>query len=288
LIPIGMILLCWKQKNYRNLIGILGIGFLMLFPWMLQNWFLSGYAIFPVRLTAIGNPKWQVPISSIDKKFYLEQFGAFAPPDHYNWDWFSTWFQAHNGDTKVILILSFSAMVSVLVALFRQSAQRVWTKVYLYATVLACLVTWLLTITEPRYGFGALVFSALFPLAVVLRKIGHYRPLKLQFIAIAAPTLIGLNCLKTIKEFNGTWTTFFIPSERPKVAFRNLSCANFEASTPVSYISTVPENKPVFCWDCPFPCVPKEGIGDSTQIEMIGFGPYKAFRFAREKPQRDQ
>jgi hypothetical protein len=289
LIPLGMILLSRKQKNFRNLFVLLAIGLLMLFPWMLQNWFLSGYAIFPVRLTAIGNPEWQVPISSIDKKFYLEQFGAFAPPERYNWEWFSTWFRAHNGDTKVILILSLSAMVSVLIALIRHSAQRVWAKVYLYATVLVCLITWLLTITEPRYGFGALVFSALFPLAIVLRKTARFRPeLKLNYIAVGVVVVFSSNVWKTVLEFKGNKNTILAPSERPRVAFRNLMCGNFVATTPVVYLSEVPEGKPVFCWDCPFPCVPKEGIDDSTQIEKMSFGPYEGFRFAKGKPQRDQ
>lgn len=289
LIPAGMIVLGLKQNSFKQVAIAVGIGFLMLFPWLVQNWFLTGYAIFPVRMTAMGQPEWQVPVSSIDKKFYLEQFGAFAPPDRYDWMWFTAWFRAHNSDTRLILILSVSAMVSVLVALFRQSSQRVWAKVYLYVTVLACLLTWFLTITEPRYGFGALVFSALFPLAFFFKKLVDFKPFfKLQYLAMGSALLIGVNCWKTVSEWSGKWETFLIPADRPKVAFRRLTCGNFDASTPIHYLSKVPEGKPIFCWDCPFPCVPKEGIGDSNSIERIDLKVYSGFRFIPKVGQRDQ
>lgn len=281
LIPTGLIFLCWKQNLTKNYLVFIGIGFALILPWVLQNWFLTGYAVFPVRATALGHPEWQVPLNSIDHKFYLEQFGAFAPPKHYTFEWLKTWFKAHNRDTQIILILSFASILVVLVALFRKETERVWAKVYLYVTVLACLITWLLTITEPRYGFGALVFSALFPIAFLLQKFSR-KILIVKYVALLVVLGVGFNTFKTIREFQFDSKSVLFPAERPKVAYRNLRCGNFEAITPTSYLSQVPVHKPVFCWDCPFPCVPKEGISDSNQVFKIEVGLYSGFKYSNK------
>jgi uncharacterized membrane protein YecN with MAPEG domain len=268
LIPIGLLALSYKEKKQDRfwLITISGIS--LLIPWVVQNWFLTGYGVFPIRSTAFGNPEWQVPIASINNKFYLHQFGAFAPPEHYTWDWFKFWFKAHNKDTQIILLLVLSGLISVTIALLRREEERVWAKVYLLGTVLACLLTWFVTITEPRYGFGVLVFSALFPIGFV----GHLLSKKYPGIRLVALSIILLqfyNSWKSIKESNFSFHQILAPAERPKVEFQTIQCGNFSAYSPTKYVSKVPENKPVFCWDCPFPCIPKEGQSDSLQIFEI-------------------
>lgn len=280
LIPSGMVIICFVNGIKKNSLIVMVVGSLLILPWLLQNWFLTGYGVFPVKATALGNPIWQVPIESINNKFYLAQFGAFAPPEQYNWLWLKTWFSAHNRDTQVILICCLSSLVAGFVFLFRRDSERVWVKVYLYMVVLACLLTWLLTITEPRYGFGALVFSALLPIAFFLRLLSNQQKHlpKLAFLALFA---LIINVFKTAREYKFDGTALLFPKDRPTVATRNLSCINFEAVTPVVYTSQVPDGKPVFCWDCPFPCVPKEGISDSSHLEMIGVGPYLGFRYQR-------
>jgi hypothetical protein len=281
LIPVGMGLLSIKEGN-RYLVGRIGmVATLFLIPWLIQNWYLTGYGIFPIKLTALGSPEWQVPIGSIDQKFYLEQFGAFAPPKHYNLEWFKMWFSAHNKDTRIILILALSALVSGFVFLWRNNQQRVWVKVYFYTTILACLIAWLLTITEPRYGFGPLVFSALFPVAGVL-FILNQKYSWVKYVLVILIIVQMLNGFKTLKELDFNPGMLIYPQSRPDVSYRTIQCGNFEGITPVEYKSKVPDGKPVFCWDCPFPCVPAEGIQDSLFIKRIEVNGKIGFEFDRE------
>lgn len=278
LIPFGLIILCLHQKHQKTAYGFLSICILLLLPWIFQNWLLTGYAIFPVKATAIGHPNWQVPLESIDKKFYLEQFGSFAPPKSFTFSWFQSWLKAHNRDTRIILAFTLASLVSGLVYFIRQPRGRNWMSVYLYVVLIACLLTWFLTITEPRYGFGALVFSALFPIALFLQRISEWKAIFKQ-ISLLALAGLGLNTFKTIKEYEGSMRHIIFPAERPLVSMRQLQCGNFIGNTPLYYQGSTPLGKPVFCWDCPFPCIPKEGIGDSMQINNARIGPYNGFIF---------
>lgn len=278
LIPFGLVLLCFQEHKWRNAGILTAIGFSLFLPWILQNWLLTGYAVFPVQSTALGSPDWQVPIQSIEKKFYLEQFGAFAPPKAYSLAWLKSWFSAHNPDTKIILILMLISVVAVFIHLVMERKKHNWTHRYFYATVLGCLLVWLLTITEPRYGFGALVFSALFPIAFVAKMLQA----KVRSIHYGIGLVIvfqGFNLYKTWGEFRPDKTGIWQPAYRPKVAYRSLQCANFEAATPLYYLTEVPKGKPPFCWDCPFPCVPKEGKMDSLHLYQTERLWKKAFVF---------
>ncbi len=273
IIPVGFFALaCFEKTSWSKPLLILVFGAVLLFPWIIQNWLLTGYGVFPIKITALGTPEWQVPIESINRKFYLEQFGKFAPPKEFTWVWFVDWFRAHNKDTQIILVLVLSSLVFVGVALIRKTAERVWSKVFLYITIISCLTSWFVTITEPRYGFGALVFSALFPIASFLFFLSRQFSI-LRFAAMSILALQSFNMYKTWSEAEFFASRLFIPASRPVLEYRTLHCGNFSGVSPVSYKTQVPKEKPPFCWDCPFPCIPKESSADSSfifQIQVLG------------------
>jgi hypothetical protein len=282
LIPAGLWILSFAEKENKKAILIVIFSLVILLPWFLQNWLISGYLVFPIKWTTIFHPQWLVPQYFIQKKFYLEQFGAFAPPKLYNLQWLKNWFSAHNADTRIILILSALGMTSGFFTLIFQPKTRNWHLIYLFGTLLACLLSWLLTITEPRYGFGALVFTALFSLAFP----AFYLSGKFPWLRYGILFLIlsqGFMLWKTIKE-NPIQTAYLIkPHERPIVGFRKIRLQNFQANFPVAYLSDVPVNKPVFCWDCPFPCFPKESRGDSSLISKGNFSGREMYKSTEPK-----
>jgi hypothetical protein len=85
---------------------------------------------------------------------------------------------------------------------------------------------------------------------------------------------------KTSREFYAqAGDNILTPAPAPSVSYRNIHCGNFEASSPVAYETEVPAGKPVFCWDCPFPCVPLEGISDSSHVFVSSVGLYPSFEY---------
>jgi len=267
-IPAGALYLAVQEESWVRIRWMILIGGLLLCPWILQNWLISGYGVFPIRITAIGHPVWQVPLESIDKKFYLSQFGDFAPPSSFSWNWFLHWIRDQNTDTRLIILLSFATLISGIALFTFHRQQRNIITIFLYLSVLALVLSWFLTITEPRYGFGALVFSALFPVGYFLSQLS----VRWQWVKYAAFSVLFLqafNLMKTIRELPSESIGVVFPSPVPSVSYQNHRCGNFEAVVPVAYLSEVPAGKPVFCWDCPFPCVPLEGIEDARHIYRL-------------------
>ena len=267
-IPAGAMYLAVQEESWVRIRWMVLIGGLLLCPWILQNWLISGYAVFPIRITAIGHPVWQVPLEAIDKKFYLAQFGDFAPPSSFSWNWFLHWIRAQNADSRLIILLSFTTIISGIAVFSFQRQQRNIITMFLYLSVLALVLSWFLTITEPRYGFGALVFSALFPVGYFLTIVAA-RWQWMKYAAISVLFLQTFNLIKTVREFPPETAGFVFPLPAPSVQYQKYACGNFEAVVPVAYLSEVPSGKPVFCWDCPFPCVPLEGVAEAGHIYRL-------------------
>jgi hypothetical protein len=267
-IPAGAMYLAVQEESWVRIRWMVLIGGLLLCPWILQNWLISGYAVFPIRITAIGHPVWQVPLEAIDKKFYLAQFGDFAPPSSFSWNWFLHWIRAQNADSRLIILLSFTTIISGIAVFSFQRQQRNIITMFLYLSVLALVLSWFLTITEPRYGFGALVFSALFPVGYFLTIVAA-RWQWMKYAAISVLFLQTFNLIKTVREFPPETAGFVFPLPVPSVQYQKYACGNFEAVVPVAYLSDVPAGKPVFCWDCPFPCVPLEGVAEAGHIYRL-------------------
>ncbi len=276
LVAAGFLIAQARKTDKKPLLAGLLVSGLVLLPWLLQNWIMTGYAIFPIKLTAIGNPAWQVPIESINKKFYLEQFGAFAPPSQYSMDWLKTWFSAQNPDSRVIILLAGIFLIRMPFQKFEGLPKK--SLIYLYSIVLIQETLWFFTITEPRYGFGALLFSALILPAIFLQKMVLWKS-QLRYFCILVIFAQSFNLFKTARDFSAQAGNIFTPAPAPSVSYRKIKCGNFTASSPEAYETEVPAGKPVFCWDCPFPCFPLEGKSDSSHVFVSTAGIFLSFEY---------
>lgn len=276
LIPAGMFALALPGSQIRDMSRILLSGLIILGPWLLQNILLSGYAVFPIRFTATGRLPWQLPADMLEKKFNLAQFGAFAPPAHYTPEWFQGWLLAHNPDSRLIIILGFLGLAGGFLFLVFRPGWRFPFSMLLYGTLLSAVTGWFFSITEPRYGFGSLVIAALLPVSAGLFQVaGRFRLALAGGILFTA--LYGYTVVKTWREDPPGPSRCLFPEQGPEVVYRSLSCGNFRASLPLYYSSPVPAGKPVFCWDCPLPCISPENKADSLRIFSSKWGPYQIF-----------
>jgi hypothetical protein len=275
LVPFVFFLIAFQRMGFRqSLLPAFGL-LLAIGIWFSQNFLISGYAVFPLPSTALGHPEWQVPLLSIQQKFYHEQFGAFAPPESYNLFWLKGWFAAHNPDSKVIILLAalFFCLAPYLAK--KNILKRLEISGYFLLLLVLALV-WFFTITEPRYGFGPLVISALMLPAVLLRAfIRKWQAFRYSLLVILL--LMTSNVVKTMQEIHFSSFSLIKTEQAPAVLFRQVHCGNFLASCPEKYISRVPAGKPPFCWDCPFPCIPLEGIQDSSFVFQQKFAWFTTF-----------
>jgi len=264
----GIFVLIWWLMNGKSKLAFIWIGIILaiLVPHLFRNYLLSGYLFYPLTQIDLFSPEWKVPLDRIENKFYMAQFGPFAPPESYSFSWLKSWFSAFNLESRVIMMLAFVSLVSapiLFVALRKRSG------IYfrpLYASMLFASLVWFFTVTEPRYGFGTLLILALTcicGLVIVLKN--RWAVLGYMFFIVA---LQSVHWLTPVSEFNFEKIPILKGSSYPIVSREEVLCGNFKAFSPTNYTTVVPKEKPVFCWDTKFPCLPKEDLKSAKRIVL--------------------
>jgi hypothetical protein len=258
-------------SKFRKMIWLFA-GLVVISPWLIQNYIISGYLLFPLKFTGFIPAQWQVPQVAIDEKMYSAQFGIYALPQNPSFQWFFQWWQAHPVVIKILLILAFYITI-IRMVFFMPKSRKYYLQPGFAAIITAVLGwgIWFFTISEPRYGFGFFPFLAALALAGVFRAVSQF--IGLYVITLCFVTIQVVNLSKSLDEAGG-WDKTLLAKQRsvPSLITRSIQCGNFTAVTPVSYTNNEID-KPPFCWDCALPCLPKEEIGDSAwvfQFEMAG------------------
>jgi|GEM_PF-1317809 len=265
LLPGLFLVLWWMVNRQRKLAGIwMVVGLLVLFPHLYRNYILSGYLFYPLTQFDWFSPDWKVPLDRIQNKFYMAQFGAFAPPENYSLSWLKSWFSAFNVESRVIIGLAFMQLLAGPFLLWYYRNQFGLFFRALYVSMLAASLVWLFSVTEPRYGFGTLLILALGLIVLIIIRFNDRWVLGGYFGLIIG--LQSTHFVKTVREFEFEKIRWWKGSAIPPVINEKMECGNFTVNTPVSYKSNVPGDKPVFCWDIKFPCLPKEDVQDAYRI----------------------
>lgn len=182
---LGLILL---QENrisllYRSAI----IGVFAFAPFVLRNYYLSGYLIYPFEGIDIFSPDWKVPIESLSfetgvVRAWARSPGKLASLDMSITQWIGPWWN-HQDAINKILISSNTFIIFVLInSIYKRNSKTILASL----VVLANFVFWFLTAPDVRFAYGflflglALVFKELLTLINLNRLIN-----KLYFFIVA-------------------------------------------------------------------------------------------------------
>jgi len=72
-----VVMLCF-QKDFRRLPAYCGIIGLLVVPWLLKNWILSGNPVYPLFYQWFPNPNWTAPQAAVFSDFHGPKFGSGA------------------------------------------------------------------------------------------------------------------------------------------------------------------------------------------------------------------
>lgn len=192
----GLFLIVQHKLYKRRKASVLLItaGSIILIPWIIRNYILTGYLIFPVAATGFLHPGWQVPYEILHFEKLLINNGPKLISQ--NWEavdalsftqWFPLWISAHftQGLTFSLVILLVAvacAVISLLVIRRKQHPSLFWLTVINIASI----SFWLYNSPDYRFGYPYLINAILLLLLFVSRN----RPLKLPLKPIAAALVI--------------------------------------------------------------------------------------------------
>jgi hypothetical protein len=192
------------QRNYRLLGICMGISVVILLPWLIRNFILSGYWLYPEPLmkTLSPNVDWQVPLERV---VFLKggiQAWGFSPG--LRWaniaslslqERLSIWFgRLTINQTSTFLVALFSPVLFGLFSLPARSMNktgisRYWIVIF---TGFLSLLFWLLSAPNFRFGYSfviAMIVLGLAPLGKLLfEKLERYR----QYLIIGLILILSL------------------------------------------------------------------------------------------------
>lgn len=161
-----------KNRQWKKIGIYLGLGILCLVPWLVRNYLISGWLLYPFEPIDIFNVDWKIPVEylrtdSAQIKVYGRNVYDVEKVNDPVSQWFPVWWAAKDRYELMLLYANILALpmgiFAVVYQLFKKKKVH-WDMVLLGAAAVACLAGWFLLAPFIRYG---LAFLLAFPLMVL-------------------------------------------------------------------------------------------------------------------------
>lgn len=222
------------------------LGVLILTPWMMRNYQMGGYLVYPAKFTAIGSPDFQAPVESLEYvNALLESHGRFGYYDVTLVDrpvseWAETWVARQTTAIKLILAFCFLLLFPMLIYDIVQLIRSKWEYRFMLAVTihLAFFLSMLIVFKlapEIRYGYGSLLFYFVYlllrcganksrVLQLGLATLGLLMFVRIVLVIRNEPPAPVLS--KTYSKMDGSALPIFYPNEFDQCWEHQLPCAN--------------------------------------------------------------
>lgn len=189
-----------KGKRATLVIKCIALACLIFVPWLIRNFLLSGYLLYPVPRTNLFNADWAVPHDVIQLDYLFSKYG----PRTITVDFFSmqkmnmlqltkVWFDYMLDSSLSSLLLTFAAFLSILSWLFFPiTKKKIPANVFfLWCIYYIGVLIWFINSPEHRFGLPYLVLAIGLPWLAFATT----APIKWNIPFAAAPVLLAFCCL---------------------------------------------------------------------------------------------
>jgi hypothetical protein len=246
------------RQHSRSIFTVVGIGALLIVPWLVRHVILSGYLLYPSTLISFP-VQWKIPaamaepIAGIITAWAREIVNDSIHPDR----WFSNWFSVFPFKMKEAIVytgLVLAAVVVLRVFFNLKPIQWRGPLILLVASFIS-LLYWFWMAPAPRFS------GALFWLMVVLGLILLYDQLS-QFKVVRSPhMLLGFILLLTMfwlsPNFKSVSRSYFLvpPLEEVVAQQQMIGDPNrFQETRSGLRVFIAAGQADEMCWDMPLPC----------------------------------
>lgn len=183
-----------KEKRVREIFLYLGLGLLVILPFLARNVMISGWLVYPFTALDLFRVDWKMPVFTANYDAREIQVWARGIYDVAKYgmpfrEWAGNWFMTELSGTEKLLVAGSLASVPVG---FGTAAVAVWKKrkelyglFLVQLTVLVCFCFWLFSAPMMRYGYVYPVMLPLLAAAPLLLRIFRDRQ-KLLYLFLTA------------------------------------------------------------------------------------------------------
>lgn len=182
-LPLWLLFL-WLKKNRFAFSGrIIFTCLVILIPWMLRNYYLSGYLVYPLFFIDPFSADWKVPRTlAMGQYYYVLEYAKMEITQpfneyfnhNYTWKvWFPVWLERVWGLVvgKVIILLTPLSTLLILyhcLSIPKEGRQRSYVILLLF--LLMATLVWLLRAPAIRFAWGWLLPMYVISLGLLLQK----------------------------------------------------------------------------------------------------------------------
>ncbi|NLL76614.1 MAG: hypothetical protein GX235_05145 [Clostridiales bacterium] len=186
-----------KKRNYRGFFSFIGLGIIVIIPYLLRNVIISGWLVYPFTAVDMFSVDWKIPkgIADYDAR-EIQVWGRgiydvtrYAEPISL---WFRDWLNGLGTLDKLsVFAAGFAVFISIaaLVVIFMKKKKEMYGWLLVTATVNLSFLFWLFSAPLIRYGCvyvwlaAAVTFGGLLTFAVKNRKVWKAVYIALGFVA---------------------------------------------------------------------------------------------------------
>ena len=249
---LGILLLPLIRINhtYKKTMLIIGLACFIGLPFIIRNYYLTGYLIFPFPYIDLFNPEWKIPYEIVDFEKLVVTSWAKVPNSNPTqigampfFTWFQTWWEAKDLIWKPILLANTLSLFSILIFLKKEKTQFA----LLQGVVLINLLFWFYNAPDPRFAFGFLFIGASLSICsfLLIGDLWKYLTERLLLTVFALFLIFSLNFHKLyLKDFLLNPITWVIPKGLAPSNLKKVT-TNFTYSMPI---------RPSLCHNSGIPC----------------------------------
>jgi hypothetical protein len=245
--------LIFKRRSLKYFIIAFISACILVFPFLIRNYYLSGYLVYPFPSIDIFNVEWKIPIQNlIDEKLSIENWAKIQGVPYQEvmnlsiFEWIPVWLKSLNAEKIGILVPNVLSLPLIILMLIKKD--------YFPATILILvlinLVFWFLNAPDPRFVYGFLIAGTSVVLSWFLFRIIKIPPSFFQ-TKIFKSVLISLFILIIFQNrkfpvdvFKNN--TFFLP-------LRQMAAETKEFRTNYTYHVPIEGDQ---CFNSDIPCQP--------------------------------
>ena len=266
---LGLLILPLIATNFtlKKLLSIIGIALLIGLPFLIRNYYLSGYLIFPFPAIDLFSPEWKIANEIAEFEKLVITSWAKIPDTNQKtvgampfMDWFKVWWGNKDLIWKPLLLANLLVIFSIPIYLIKKKKQLA----LLQLIILINLLFWFYNAPDPRFAFGFIFLGASLSLCSFLLVFNLWKFLNKTLII----SLFGLSVFASlffhrtfIQDFFTTPMTWIIPKGLPPAKLIEKH-TNFTYSMPV---------RPSTCHNTPLPCATRPlgyvVLRDSTDMQ---------------------
>ena len=153
-----------KEKRFQEILSYFLMGVLVLLPFLIRNYYISGWLIYPFSAIDIFHPDWKVPLATLQRDSSLiKTYGrCLYDPDKIATpfrEWISVWWGGQQYYERMLILSDFLAFILLIIhERYRiLHGTRQWGKLILYAAICASAVLWFMEAPFIRYGLAFLL-----------------------------------------------------------------------------------------------------------------------------------